>query len=317
MSQDDTRTHARWARFRFSVVGSLLAAPPPRGGLCSAVEALASRTWSHPITGMPTRFGFSTIERWYLVARKTDADPVGALRRKVRRDAGSHPSIGAGLEKAIHEQHAAHHGWSYKLHYDNLGAQVRLASLSGPLPSYSTIRRFMRSKGLRRAKGRRTPRTAGAEAATQRFEAREVRSYESTHAGALFHADFHECSRALLAPDGELRRPQLYGCLDDRSRLACHLQWYWHECARRHGPWPENNAWRRTGRGSAPCVRDDAGGRAAGVEVAGVAGRTVRHPRCGPRPDPPGKRTRAPAGETGQGGPGAMPRTNSRDECSS
>jgi len=234
MSPDDTNPHARWARFRFSVVGSLLAAPPPRGTLRTAIEALASRTWSHPITQVPTRFGFSTIERWYHAAKKADADPVGALRRKVRRDAGRHPSIGEALEEAIHAQHQAHRRWSYKLHYDNLGAQVRCASLLGPLPSYSTIRRYMRAKGLRRAKGRRTPRTAGAEAAARRFEAREVRSYEATHVGALFHADFHECSRALLAPDGELRRPHLYGCLDDRSRLACHLQWYWSESTRTH-----------------------------------------------------------------------------------
>lgn len=239
MNQDEANTPARWARFRFSVVGSLLAAPPSRGALRIGIEALASKTWIHPITGTPTRFGFSTIEHWYYVAKKAGVDPLRALRRKIRRDAGSHPSLCEALEEAIVTQHKGHRRWSYKLHYDNLGAQVRAKPPLGPLPSYSTIRRYMRAKGLRRAKGRRTPTTAGGEAAARRFETREVRSYEATHVGALFHADFHECSRALLAPNGEWERPHLYGCLDDHSRVACHLQWYWSESARTHahGTW--------------------------------------------------------------------------------
>ena len=61
----DKRVHTRWARFRFSVIGHLLAAPPRRGALTGAITALAERTWQHPISGAPTRFGFSTIERWY------------------------------------------------------------------------------------------------------------------------------------------------------------------------------------------------------------------------------------------------------------
>jgi putative transposase len=231
MKQDDTNTHARWARFRFSVVGSLLAAPPPRGALCDALEALAGRMWTHPITGTPTRFAFSTIERWYHTARKADADPVRALRRKIRSDAGSWPSLGEKLRELIRAQHKDHRRWSFKLHYDNVSARVRMERTLGPLSSYSTVRRYMRAAGLRRAKGRRTPNTLGGEAAARRFEKREVRSYEATYVGALYHTDFHECSRAVLAPDGTLKRPKLYGCLDDHSRLACHLQWYWSESA--------------------------------------------------------------------------------------
>ena len=43
-------------------------------------EALAARTWQHPITGKPARFGLSTIERWYARARREGRDPVGVLR---------------------------------------------------------------------------------------------------------------------------------------------------------------------------------------------------------------------------------------------
>ena len=40
-------TGALWARFRFSVVGSLLSSPP-RGALKTAIRCLAAKTWSHP-----------------------------------------------------------------------------------------------------------------------------------------------------------------------------------------------------------------------------------------------------------------------------
>ena len=40
-----------WARFRFSVIGSLLSSPPARGALKAAIHCLAAKTWSHPVTG--------------------------------------------------------------------------------------------------------------------------------------------------------------------------------------------------------------------------------------------------------------------------
>ena len=232
MKNEYESSHRKWAVFRFSVVGGLLASPPARGELRAELKALAAKTWAHPIAGTPTCFGLSTIERWYYTALKARENPVGALRRKVRSDAGTHPSLGDPLRVALESQHRDHRRWSYKLHYDNLGALARRRdSKLGALPSYSAVRRFMRAKGLKRAKGRRTPDTKGGELAARRFEAREVRSYEASHVAGLYHADFHECSRAVLAPDGTLKRPKLYGCLDDRSRLCCHLQWYWSESA--------------------------------------------------------------------------------------
>jgi len=46
--------HGRWAEFRFGVVGSLLSAHPVRGELEQALQALAKRIWTHPITGDQT-----------------------------------------------------------------------------------------------------------------------------------------------------------------------------------------------------------------------------------------------------------------------
>jgi putative transposase len=42
----------------------------------------------------------------------------------------------------------------------------------------------------------------------------------------LWHWDFHEGSRNILTRHGELVAPALFGSLDDRSRVACHCQWY-------------------------------------------------------------------------------------------
>jgi hypothetical protein len=47
----------------------------------------------------------------------------------------------------------------------------------------------------------------------------------------LWHWDAHIGSRKVLTPRGEWRTPILFGVLDDRSRLACHLQWYHSESA--------------------------------------------------------------------------------------
>ena len=58
-----------WARLRFAIIGPLLADPPPPGQLGARLHELAAKDWKHPITGLPLRFGFATLERWYYLAR--------------------------------------------------------------------------------------------------------------------------------------------------------------------------------------------------------------------------------------------------------
>jgi len=55
--KSDPSTAALWARFRFSVVGSLLSAPPAPGELKVALGLLAEKTWTHPVSGGEVRFG--------------------------------------------------------------------------------------------------------------------------------------------------------------------------------------------------------------------------------------------------------------------
>src|SRR5262245_14409573 len=149
MADERTPTiHERWALLRFSVVGRLLASPPPRGELRAELERLAASAWRHPVTARPTRFGVSTIEPWYYQAKHAGTDPVGVLRKRVRRDSGRQPSVGERLRPAIHAQYAAHKSWSVQLHYDNLRVLVERDPALGTLPSYATVRRYMKAVGL-------------------------------------------------------------------------------------------------------------------------------------------------------------------------
>lgn len=225
------RVHDRWGAFRFSVIGHLLAAPPPKGELAAAIAALAERSWHHPILCTHTRFGFSTIERWYYRALKEKSDPVGVLRRKLRTDAGQQPAMSGAVRQAILAQYATHKSWSVQLHHDNLVALADDNPELKPVPSYATLRRFLKANGLAKRRRLTSRRTQGAERAEARFLDREVRSYEAEYVGGLFHADCHHCSRKVLTARGEWATPILFGVLDDRSRLACHLQWYLSEAA--------------------------------------------------------------------------------------
>lgn len=227
MTRDQTpAVHELWAHFRFSVVGHLLASPPRRGELQRAIEQLAARTWAHPVTREPVRFGASTIERWFLEARRSHQDPVGALRKKVRKDQGLQVTLGDPLRRALLAQYGAHRSWSVQLHFDNLVAAAEAKAELRPVPSYSTVRRFMKANGLVKRRRLSSARTAGVEAAEARLDELEVRSYEAEYVHGLWHLDFHNGSKKVLTPRGELAVPLLLGILDDRSRLACHLQWY-------------------------------------------------------------------------------------------
>jgi len=225
------RGQDRWAHLRFAVVGALLAAPPTNGDLHEALTALAQRTWQHPTRGEPVRFARSTIERWYYQAKHARVDPVGRLRRRVRRDAGAQPSMGEALRTVLQTQYDAHRSWSYQLHRDNLRALVEATPALGPLPSYATVRRYMQAQGLLRQRRRTARDRPGSDRLDASPHPREVRSYEVAYVGGLWHADFHHGSLRVLTASGAWVTPVLLALLDDRSRLCCHAQWYLAETA--------------------------------------------------------------------------------------
>jgi putative transposase len=229
--EEEASRRDRWARLRFAIVGPLLAAPPRRRQLKAALRELAARTWRHPITAEPVGFGFSTLERWYYAARNEQRDPVGVLRRRRRRDAGHYWAISHTLREVLHAQYRDHRSWTYRLHTDNLAVLVAEDSALGLMPSYQTVRRYMATHGLGPQPEPEPLTTPGELQARRRREQLEVRSFEAEYVHGLWHLDFHQGSRKVLTLTGDWLTPHLLGVLDDRSRRACHLQWYLDETA--------------------------------------------------------------------------------------
>lgn len=214
-----------WGRFRLQVLGKLLASPP---GDCQSlraeIESLSAIAWTHPIHGHKVTFAFSTIERWYYLALKSGADTAMGLTRKKRSDT-KHTKLHDALLGRLRVQFADHSSWSVKLHFDNLQSFARSQKISDDF-CYQTVRRHMRAKGMFKTRRPRGLIREGQDAAHRALDAREVRSYEVSHVGGLWHLDFHHAKRPILTPSGEWLTPTLFAVIDDRSRLICHLQWY-------------------------------------------------------------------------------------------
>ena len=138
----------RWARLRFAIIGHLLAAPPPRGELRQALEALAAKPWTHPVHGTAVQFSMATLERWYYAARRAN-DPVATLRRRPREDAGRFRGLSAALIHALEAQYSNHTGWTAQLHYDNLCAQAQEDASLQPVCAYEdSCRCWLSARGF-------------------------------------------------------------------------------------------------------------------------------------------------------------------------
>jgi transposase InsO family protein len=215
------------AAFRFGVIGPLLANPPSHGNLAAEVKIVCAKPWPHPMTGKPWTISRRSVERWYYSALMNVSDPIGSLVPKGRPADGIGHEMTVALRDLLAIQFAQHKNWTYQLHADNLAAAVRNDPNLGPMPSYSTIKRYMKSVGWYRRKGWRPYQTAGQAAADARLADRQVRSYEVSHVGGLWHTDFHGGSIRLTTVSGELVTPELIAFIDDHSRLILHAQWYW------------------------------------------------------------------------------------------
>ena len=175
---------AKWARFRFSIVGPLLAAPPLSGQLKVAFQELSQKEWLHPLTDMPVYFSVGTIERWFYQAKNAN-DPIKELGSKRRVDADKSRRINTELQRIIRQQYNAHQGWSYQLHTDNLAVKIQQSGELGSMPSYSTIHRYMKANGFCKRRAVRARDTEGAQRAAERLEKREVRSFEMDYVNSL------------------------------------------------------------------------------------------------------------------------------------
>lgn len=225
MKKKERRKITSWAKLRFSVIGGLLASPPKKGELFDAIKELSYRYYQHPTKDCLVRFGASTIERWYYKALNSD-DPVKALKRKIRSDLGEAKAVNTQLLMELQKQYTAYSHWSYKLHADNLRALVNEKPNLGIPPSYSTIVRTMKKQGWYKKPAKPRNPTPGQIKSRERLEQREVRSFEAQHVHALWHLDFHECSRHVVDSNGKWHKACALCILDDHSRLCCHIQWY-------------------------------------------------------------------------------------------
>jgi len=218
-----------WAQLRFAIIGPLLACPPGNGELKGALHKLAACTWTHPINGTSLHYSAATIERWFYRARYA-RDPVGALRPQRRNDAGRQRRFDPVLAQMLKTLYQEHPGWTMQLLYDNLLAACESDEHLPTPPSYSTVRRYLKTQGWHRIR-RTSALRPGALKAHERRERMEVRSFEALYPDSLWHLDFHVCSRAVLTRSGQWAIPRLLGVIDDHSRLICHLQFYLDETA--------------------------------------------------------------------------------------
>src|SRR5260370_481409 len=109
-------------------------------------------------------------------------------------------------------------------HHDNLVALGDKRPELRPLPSYSTLRRFLKAHGIEKQRRLTSRRTEGAERAEARLFDREVRSYEAEYVGGVVHWDCHVGPKKVLTPPSQCQHPILFGVIDDRSPIACRLE---------------------------------------------------------------------------------------------
>jgi len=108
------------------------------------------------------------------------ADRIEALAKKPWR----HPTTGEQVRFSA----STIERWFYsaKNHPDNLVALAAEQPEMGEVPSYTTLCRFMKERGLVKRKRRRKR-----DAQDSAHTARETRSFEVAHVHGLWHTDFH------------------------------------------------------------------------------------------------------------------------------
>lgn len=143
MPEPNPEKRLNWERFRFAIIGPLLAAPPQAGELQGQLRVLAQKQWIHPCD--PTRHlrvSRSTIERWYYKALRSK-NPVDALKRRKRADYRKTRVVSPTVLALLEQQYQQNPHWSVQLHHDNLRA-VAHEDAKLVIPSYSTLLRVMR-----------------------------------------------------------------------------------------------------------------------------------------------------------------------------
>ena len=71
-------------------------------------------------------------------------------------------AVSTNVSRHHRRQYRLHPSWSYQLHHDNLAVCVQEKPELGPMPSYNTILRYMKTNGLCKRRVIKQRQTAGA-----------------------------------------------------------------------------------------------------------------------------------------------------------
>lgn len=124
MHDNDLAPYERWARLRFAVVGPFPESSPEGRMLKKTLANLAKQPWRHPTKSAHyVHFSQTTIERWFYLA-KNAANPMEALRRRVRCDAGVSRVCSDALVGYLQQQYVDYPTWTYWLHHGNVVTYV-------------------------------------------------------------------------------------------------------------------------------------------------------------------------------------------------
>jgi len=130
------------------------------------------------------------------------------------------------VEQLIAEQYRLYPYWDKQLLADNVREKIAENPVLGRCPSYGTIVRYMKARGMFRTRRPRNADRVGAAEAAERQSRREIRSWEMEYVNSMWHTDGHKGSLKVLTESAHWVTPVAIGFLDDCSRRIAHLQWY-------------------------------------------------------------------------------------------
>ena len=200
-----TNTPTDIALFRYTIIAPLLSITGPRGTLQREIKKLASKPHLHPRRGS-IEVGAGTIEEWLLRYRRGGLDGLEDSRR---RDLGRSRRIDAEIAEAIADLAEARP----ELDGPGLLAEIGATRPGIPMPSLSTLYRFLRVRGLDQ---RRAP------------TRKDHRAFAFDLAGDCWQGDVMY-GPSLATKDGQRRKTYLIAILDDATRVVVHAEFYFEQ----------------------------------------------------------------------------------------
>ncbi len=202
----DEKMREEIARFRFSVIGTLISAELPHGDLTKHIRELSRRRYSIPYSKR-TSIGQGTIEDWLYAYRYNGFE---GLKPKTRSDKDKSRGIDEATLKIIIDFREQHPRMPLRLVINTLQKENKLTSDQLPL---STLYRFLKMRSPRRTL-----------TATGRVQKRFCHRFPNDcWQGDVMHGPY-------IKENGEqARKTYLVAFLDDCTRLVTGAQFFFSE----------------------------------------------------------------------------------------